>query len=154
MNKWTEFPSPLKKKILLASVIGIACLFVGISFCVIAKDIIMLLLSVAIFLFSAYKTVTLYQVVSKGEYEVVEGVCTSIAPKLFGKYRKIKIADEAKNERSLMIAKSSNIKVGDRCCFYFAKTKTMTIGNEQFDLPSFSDNLLGYELKSDKNTTY
>ena len=147
MNKWTEFPSPLKKKILLAGVIGIACLFVGISFCVIAKDIIMLLLSVAIFLFSAYKTVTLYQVVSKGEYEVVEGVCTSIVPKLFGKYRKIKIADEAKNERSLMIAKSSNIKVGDRCRFYFAKTETLTIGNEQFDLPNFSDNLLGYELK-------
>ena len=148
MSKWTEIPAPLKKKTVLTGLIGIACLFVGIAFYIFAKDMIMLLLSIGVFLFSTYKAFTLYRIVLKGAYEVVEGVCTNIAPKLFGKYRKIKIVDEAKNERSLMIAKSSKIKVGDDCRFYFTKAERLTIGNEQFDLPDYSDTFLGYELKN------
>ena len=154
MNKWTEFPKPLKKRIVLVGFVGLTCLFVGITFCIFAKDMIMLILSIGIFLFSTYKVITLYRVVSKGEYESVEGVCTSIAPKLFGKYRKVKIVDEEKKERALMVAKGTNIKVGDNCRFYFTKTEKMTIGNEHFILSDFSDCLLGYEIKSNQNTIY
>ena len=148
MKGWTEFPAPLKKKTVLTVLIGIACLFIGIAFYIFGKDLIMLLLSIGVFLFSAYKSITLYRIVSKGAYEVVEGVCVSIVPKFFGRYRKIKIVDDEKNERSLMIAKSSKIKVGDDCRFYFTKAERLTIGNEQFDLPDYSDTFLGYELKN------
>lgn len=148
MNKWTEFPAPLKKKTVLTGLIGIGCLLVGIAFYIFGKDLIMLLLSIGIFLFSIYKAITLYLIASKGAYEKVEGVCTSIAPKLFGRYRKIKIVDEEKNERSLMIAKSSKIKVGDDYRFYFTRTEKLTISKEQFDLPDYSDTFLGYELKN------
>ena len=148
MKGWTEIPAPLKKKTVLTGLIGIGCFLVGIAFYLFGKDLIMLLLSIGVFLFSIYKAITLYLIASKGAYEIVEGVCTSIAPKLFGRYRKIKIVDEEKNERSLMIAKSSKIKVGDDCRFYFTRTEKLTIGKEQFDLPDYSDTFLGYELKN------
>lgn len=147
MNKWTDFPMPLKKKILIGGLIGATCLFVGITFCIFSKDMIMLLLSIGVFLFSAYRVITLYRVASKGEYEIVEGMCTRIAPKLFGKYCKVTIVDKEKNERTLLVDKGTRIKVGNKCRFYFTKTEKLTIGKEYFDLPDFSDNLLGYELE-------
>ena len=85
MDKWTSFPSPLKRKILLTFLVGIGCLLVGIAFTIFAKDTMMLILSIAVCAFSFYKAFTMFRTAAKRDYEVVEGTCMSIVPKLLNK---------------------------------------------------------------------
>ena len=98
MDKWNGFPVPLKRKMLLTALVGIGCLLVGVAFTIFAKDTIMLILSGAVCAFSLFKAFTMYRVASKKDYEVVEGTCSAIVPKLFPKFRKIKIMDDEGNE--------------------------------------------------------
>ena len=146
MDKWTSFPSPLKRKMILTALVGIGCLLVGIAFTVIAKDTMMLLLSIAVCAFSFYKAFAMFRIASKKDYEIVEGTCTAIVPKLLNKFRKIKITDDEGNETTLLLAKQSKITIGERYKFYFKKTTRVTLGNEYFDSALSSDCFLGYEL--------
>ena len=146
MDKWTSFPSPLKRKMILTALVGIGCLLVGIAFTAIAKDTMMLLLSVAVCAFSFYKAFAMFRIASKKDYEIVEGTCTAIVPKLLNKFRKIKITDDEGNETTLLLAKQSKIAIGERYKFYFKKTTRVTLGNEYFDSALSSDCFLGYEL--------
>ena len=146
MDKWTSFPSPLKRKMILTALVGIGCLLVGIAFTVIAKDTMMRLLSVAVCAFSFYKAFAMFRIASKKDYEIVEGTCTAIVPKLLNKFRKIKITDDDGNETTLLLAKQSKITIGERYKFYFKKTTRVTLGNEYFDSALSSDCFLGYEL--------
>ena len=146
MDKWTSFPSPLKRKMILTTLVGIGCLLVGIAFAIIAKDTMMLLLSIAVCAFSFYKAFAMFRIASKKDYEIVEGTCTAIVPKLLNKFRKIKITDDDGNETTLLLAKQSKITIGERYKFYFKKTTRVTLGNEYFDSALSSDCFLGYEL--------
>ena len=146
MDKWTSFPSPLKRKMILTALVGIGCLLVGIAFTIIAKDTMMLLLSIAVCAFSFYKAFAMFRIASKKDYEIVEGTCTAIVPKLLNKFRKIKITDDEGNETTLLLAKQSKITIGERYKFYFKKTTRVTLGNEYFDSALSSDCFLGYEL--------
>ena len=146
MDKWTSFPSPLKRKMILTALVGIGCLLVGIAFTAIAKDTMMLLLSVAVCAFSFYKAFAMFRIASKKDYEIVKGTCTAIVPKLLNKFRKIKITDDEGNETTLLLAKQSKITIGERYKFYFKKTTRVTLGNEYFDSALSSDCFLGYEL--------
>lgn len=150
-DKWTNFPAPLKRKMLLTSIIGIGCLLVGIAFTIFAKDTMMLLLSVAVCGFSLFKTFSMYRVASKKDYEVVEGTCSAIVPKLFPKFRKIKITDDEGNETTLLLSKQSKVSIGERYRFYFKKTMRVTLGNEYFDSALSSDCFLGYEAVGENN---
>ena len=94
MDKWTSFPAPLKRKMLLTAVVGVGCLLVGIAFTIFAKDTMMLLLSIAVCAFCFYKAFAMFRVASKKDYEIVEGTCTAIVPKLLNKFRKVKITDD------------------------------------------------------------
>ena len=146
MDKWTSFPSPLKRKMILTTLVGIGCLLVGIAFTIIAKDTMMLLLSIAVCAFSFYKAFAMFRIASKKDYEIVKGTCTAIVPKLLNKFRKIKITDDEGNETTLLLAKQSKITIGERYKFYFKKTTRVTLGNEYFDSALSSDCFLGYEL--------
>ena len=145
MEKWKAAPAPLKKKILLMALVGVGCLLVGIVLCVFSKDTMMLFLSLGVFGFSVYKAFSIYRLIAKNEYEVVEGTCVGIVPKMLGRYRKIKIMDDEANESTLLLDKQSKIKIGDRYRFYFKKTTRVTLGNEYFDTALASDCFLGYE---------
>ena len=151
MDKWTSFPSPLKRKMILTALVGIGCLLVGIAFTAIAKDTMMLLLSVAVCAFSFYKAFAMFRIASKKDYEIVEGTCTAIIPKLLNKFRKIKITDDEGNETTLLLAKQSKIAIGGRYKFYFKKTTRVTLGNEYFDSALSSDCFLGYEAVTETN---
>lgn len=145
MDKWTSFPAPLKRKTLLTTMVGIGCLLVGIAFTIFAKDTMMLFLSIAVCAFSFYKALAMYRVASKRDYEIVEGTCTNIVPKLMPKYRKIKVTDDEGNETTLLLGKQSKVNIGDRYRFYFKKTTRVTLGNAYFDSVLSSDCFLGYE---------
>ena len=151
MDKWTSFPSPLKRKMILTALVGIGCLLVGIAFTVIAKDTMMLLLSIAVCAFSFYKAFAMFRIASKKDYEIVKGTCTAIIPKLLNKFRKIKITDDEGNETTLLLAKQSKIAIGERYKFYFKKTTRVTLGNEYFDSALSSDCVLGYEAATETN---
>ena len=145
MDKWASFPSLLKRKILLTFLVGVGFLLVGIAFTVFAKDTMMLLLSIAVCGFSFYKAFAMFRTATKKDYEVVEGTCTAIVPKLLNKFRKVKITDDDGNETTLLIAKQSKIMIGERYKFYFKKTTRVKLGNECFDLALSLDSFLGYE---------
>ena len=151
MDKWTSFPSPLKRKMILTALVCIGCLLVGIAFTAIAKDTMMLLLSIAVCAFSFYKAFAMFRIASKKDYEIVEGTCTAIVPKLLNKFRKIKITDDEGNETTLLLAKQSKIAIGERYKFYFKKTTRVTLGNEYFDSALSSDCFLGYEAATETN---
>lgn len=145
MDKWNGFPTPLKRKMLLSALVGIGCLLVGVAFTIFAKDTMMLILSGAVCAFSMFKAFTMYRVASKKDYEVVEGTCSAIVPKLLPKFRKIKITDDEGNETTLLLSKQSKVSIGERYRFYFKKTTRVTLGNEYFDSALSSDCFLGYE---------
>ena len=144
-DKWTSFPAPLKRKMLLIALVGIGCLLVGVAFTIFAKDMMMLFLSIAVCGFSLYKTFTMFRVASKKDYEIVEGTCSAIVPKLITKFKKIKITDDEGNETTLLLSKQSKVSIGERYRFYFKKTTRVTLGNEYFDSALSSDCFLGYE---------
>ena len=144
-DKWTSFPAPLKRKMLLTALVGIGCLLVGVAFTIFAKDMMMLFLSIAVCGFSLYKTFTMFRVASKKDYEIVEGTCLAIVPKLITKFKKIKITDDEGNETTLLLGKQSKVAIGERYRFYFKKTTRVTLGNEYFDSALSSDCFLGYE---------
>ena len=144
-DKWTSFPAPLKRKMLLTAIVGIGCLLVGVAFTIFAKDMMMLFLSIAVCGFSLYKTFTMFRVASKKDYEIVEGTCSAIVPKLITKFKKIKITDDEGNETTLLLGKQSKVAIGERYRFYFKKATRVTLGNEYFDSALSSDCFLGYE---------
>ena len=144
-DKWTSFPAPLKRKMLLIALVGIGCLLVGVAFTIFAKDMMMLFLSIAVCGFSLYKTFTMFRVASKKDYEIVEGTCSAIVPKLITKFKKIKITDDEGNETTLLLSKQSKVSIGERYRFYFKKTTRVTLGNEYFDSALSSDCFLGFE---------
>lgn len=148
-DKWTSFPAPLKRKMLLTALVGMGCLLVGVAFTIFAKDMMMLFLSIAVCGFSLYKAFTMFRVASKKDYEIVEGTCSAIVPKLITKLKKIKITDDDGNETTLLLGKQSKVTIGERYRFYFKKTTRVTLGNEYFDSALSSDCFLGYEAVPD-----
>lgn len=145
MVEWKDIPAPLKRKLLFTIIVGLLCLIIGTAIFIISNDKIMLLLSLAVCVISVYKAFSIYQIILKKQYEVVEGTCVGIVPKPLHKYRKIRIMDDEGNESTLLLHKQSKIKIGDRYCFYFKQTTRLTLGNEYLDTATSSDCFLGYE---------
>ncbi len=120
-------------------------MLIGLAAFFILQDKIMLFLSLAICLMSVDKAFTYYQIIKKKKYEVVEGTCIAVMPKLLRKYRKIQIIDDNGNESTMLLGKKDKVKIGYRYRFYFKDTSRLTIGSEFFDSALSSDYFLGYE---------
>lgn len=93
MVEWKDIPAPLKRKLLFTIIVGLLCLIIGTAIFIISNDKIMLLLSLAVCVISVYKAFSIYQIILKKQYEVVEGTCVGIVPKPLHKYRKIRIME-------------------------------------------------------------
>ena len=145
MGKLKKAPFVLQRKLFLTFGIGVLCLVVGLSVAIFLKDRVMMALSAAVCLFSFLKGISLFRLIVKQQYEVVEGTCVSIANQMIRKYRKIKIMDDNGTESSLLLSKQAKIKIGYRYRFYFKDTQRLTIGSEYFDSALSSDCFLGFE---------
>lgn len=145
MGKIKDAPAPIKRKMFLTCIVGIACLLVGIAMCLFFKDRMMLFLSLAVCVLSAGKAIDYYRVIGGEDYEVVEGTCVAIMPKPLRKYRKIKIMDDNGNESTMLLGKQSKVKIGYRYRFYFKETQHVSLGSEYLDSAMSSDHFLGYE---------
>lgn len=153
MVEWKDIPAPLKRKLLFTILVGLLCLIIGITIFIISNDKMMLLLSLVVCGISIFKAFSIYQIILKKQYEVVEGTCIGIVPKPLRKYRKIRIMDDEGNESTLLLHKQSKIKIGDRYCFYFKRTTHLTLGNEYLDTAMSSDCFLGYEESKQQSET-
>lgn len=136
---------PLKKKMFLTCAVGIGYLLMGIGMSILLKDTIMLFLSLAVCAFSVGKALDYYLIIGGEGYEIVEGTCVAIMPKLLRKYRKIKIIDDDGNESTMLLGKHSRVKIGYRYRFYFKETKRLSVDSEYLDSLLSSDCFLGYE---------
>ena len=120
-------PPVLQRKLFLTIFIGAACLTVGVAVFIMSTDTVMLILSLAVSLFSVLKCISLYHLAAQKRYEIVEGTCVGIASRPIRRYRKIKIIDDEGMESSLLLNKQSKVKIA------------------YFDTAIASDSFLGFE---------
>ena len=145
MEYWKNAPAPIRKRVLLTGILGTMCLLIGAGIRICAQDRMMLLLSVAVFVFSAVRVCSLCKLIRNKTYEVAEGTCVAIVPKPLRKFRKIRIMDDEGNESVMLLGKRDKIQIGNRYRFYFKSTNRISLGNDILDSAASSDAFLGYE---------
>ena len=150
MTKLNDSPKVLIHKIYITVFIGVACLLVGIAYGIAARDRIFFALSCAVLAFSLFRAYTLYRIVTKGKYEVVEGTCVGLAQKLFKRQFTVRVMDDDGIETTLRLGKQAKIKIGTRYRFYFKQSERTALNNAYFDSMTASDMFLGFEMTEDK----
>lgn len=112
---------------------------------IITTDHILLVLGSIIFLASLVLVRSLWSTIARGQYEIVEGVCSSVVSPMMRQYRKIQLIDEQGAERTLLLSKSAKFQIGARYRFYFQSSSHPTVGNDYLDAALSTNSFLGYE---------
>ena len=123
-NQWNQFPFVLRRKILLTFLAGLASIALSLIIFIITTDHILLVLGSIIFLASLVLVRSLWSTIARGQYEIVEGVCSSVVSPMMRQYRKIQLIDEQGAERTLLLSKSAKFQIGARYRFYFKAATT------------------------------
>lgn len=129
-NQWNQFPFVLRRKILLTFLAGLASIALSLIIFIITTDHILLVLGSIIFLASLVLVRSLWSTIARGQYEIVEGVCSSVVSPMMRQYRKIQLIDEQGAERTLLLSKSAKFQIGARYRFYFQSSNHPTVGND------------------------
>ena len=108
-------------------------------------DHILLVLGSIIFLASLVLVRSLWSTIARGQYEIVEGVCSSVISPVIRRYRKIQLIDEQGAERTLLLSKSAKFQIGARYRFYFQTGSRPVVGNDYLDAALSTNSFLGYE---------
>lgn len=146
MNQWNQFPFVLRHKILLTFLAGTASIAVSLVIFAVTADHILLALGGIIFAASLVLGKSLWGTAARSQYEVVEGVCTSVSTPMLRRYRKVYLTDELGAKRTLLINKSSKFQIGAHYRFYFQKSSQPIIGNDYLDAALSTNNFLGCEI--------
>ena len=147
--QWSQFPFVLRRKILLTYLAGIASIAVSLVIFIATADHILLALGGIIFVASLVLGKSLWSIAARGQYEVVEGICTGVSTPMLRRYRKIQLMDELGTERTLLLSKTAKFQIGARYRFYFQKGSRPAIGNDYLDATLSTNNFLGYEALED-----
>lgn len=145
MNVLKNCPKVLYQKVLLTALIGAGCLIVGAAYYLFSKDMITLVLSCLVMIFSLYRCFEMYLTISKQNYEVVEGTCVSVSTKALRKHYTIKIMDDTGAISALRLGKQAKVRIGFRYRFYFSKGERLSVGSEYLDTALSSNSFLGFE---------
>lgn len=148
-NQWSQMPFVLRRKILLTYLAGIASIAVSLVIFIATADRILLALGGIIFVASLVLGKSLWSIAARGQYEVVEGICTGVSTPMLRRYRKIHLMDELGTERTLLLSKTAKFQIGARYRFYFQKGSRPAIGNDYLDATLSTNNFLGYEALED-----
>ena len=138
-NQWNQFPFVLRRKILLTFLAGLASIALSLIIFIITTDHILLVLGSIIFLASLVLVRSLWSTIARGQYEIVEGVCSSVVSPM------IQLIDEQGAERTLLLSKSAKFQIGARYRFYFQSSNHPTVGNDYLDAALSTNSFLGYE---------
>ena len=144
-NQWNQFPFVLRRKILLTFVAGLASIALSLIIFIITTDHILLVLGSIIFLASLVLVRSLWSTIARGQYEIVEGVCSSVISPVIRRYRKIQLIDGQGAERTLLLSKSAKFQIGARYRFYFQTGSRPVVGNDYLDVALSTNSFLGYE---------
>ncbi|MDR1630758.1 MAG: hypothetical protein LBS36_11215 [Oscillospiraceae bacterium] len=148
-----QLPAPLFNKILFTGLIGAGCMLFGLVYFITVRDRVLLILSIALFANCIYKAFAIYRIAVKRIYEVVEGTCVGVSTNLIGKFKNIRILDDAGAETTLRLSKSCKLKIGKRYLFYFDNRNQFHTGSSFFDKSLAAGYFLGYEqAPSEKET--
>ena len=134
-NQWNQFPFVLRRKILLTFLAGLASIALSLIIFIITTDHILLVLGSIIFLASLVLVRSLWSTIARGQYEIVEGVCSSVISPVIRRYRKIQLIDGQGAERTLLLSKSAKFQTGSR----------PVVGNDYLDAALSTNSFLGYE---------
>ena len=144
-NQWNQFPFVLRRKILLTFLSGLASIALSLIIFIITTDHILLVLGSIIFLASLVLVRSLWSTIARGQYEIVEGVCSSVISPVIRRYRKIQLIDGQGAERTLLLSKSAKFQIGARYRFYFQTGSRPVVGNDYLDAALSTNSFLGYE---------
>ena len=148
-NQWSQMPFVLRRKILLTYLAGIASIAVSLVIFIATADHILLALGGIIFVASLVLGKSLWSIAARGQYEVVEGICTGVSTPMLRRYRKIHLMDELGTERTLLLSKTAKFQIGALYRFYFQNGSRPAIGNDYLDATLSTNNFLGYEALED-----
>ena len=143
INQWNQFPFVLRRKILLTLLAGLASIVISLVVFVVTADRVLLVLGGIILIATLIFGKSLYNTAVRGNYEVIEGICTGVTTPMLRRYRKIYLTDEQGAERTLLINKSACYR------FYFQKSSQPIIGNDYLDAALSTNSFLGYETVED-----
>lgn len=124
---------------------GLASIALSLIIFIITTDHILLVLGSMIFLASLVLVRSLWRTIARGQYEIVEGVCSGVVSPMMRQYRKIQLIDEQGAERTLLLSKSAKFQIGSRYRFYFQSSSRPTVGNDYLDAALSTNSFLGYE---------
>jgi len=134
-------PKPVLMRQILLFGGGAGCLFVGVVAALAIGDMILLALSAILCVSFITKGFLLRRKIRAGQIYGVHGVCVGIAPKMFGRYRRIELVNtDTGDDASFVLPKKVVFKVGHVYTCYF--DNRFDSGNVS-DLPT--NGFLGYE---------
>lgn len=145
-----QIPTPLFRKILFSVIIGVGCLLVSTVYCMSGNDSILLYMGIAVFCFSLWKAWSVYRISVKQQFELLEGICTTISCKPIGKLQIVKITNADGVESTLRLLKNCRLKVGEKYRFYFSETNSALTGNNYLDTVLTTGSFLGYEALNEE----
>lgn len=133
------------RKTLTLSVIGILCLIVGLSYGIVTKDKLFIVMSLIIFVVNIYKILELHRIVKKGKYMVVSGRCIATVCKIARRYHIFKLQN-GDDILEISVPKSVKLNMNEEYNLYFKKYNQLS-DLEEIWLRNkvISDNFLGYE---------
>ena len=149
IEQWTLFPTVLQRKFLLTLLAGIASAGISVIICVATKDHILLALGIIVLCACLISCRGIWATATHKNYEVVEGICAGISTPMLRRYRKVHLVDSHGMEITLLLSKSTWLKIGAPYRFYFQKGTRSTVGNDYLDAALLTNSFLGYEAISE-----
>jgi len=164
-NTKPTIPKPVFMRMLMLFGGGVGCLLVGIIVTIATGDMVLLAMSLVLGVAFVAKGFLLRQKINRGQIYSVSGVCTSIAPKMFRRYRHIELVDTITGgDVYFILPKKVVFKVGHVYTCYFdnpitnrpesADAPQGVFFNAELDLPT--NGFLGFEdfgIYQEKPTT-
>lgn len=145
MEQWLHSPPLLQRKVLFTLFLGVGTISIAGVMFFLSKDYTLLLLSICILIGCIIRSISLFWVIVRGNYETVMGICTNIIAVPFYSYRRIILQDDAGNTTTLLLGKQHQIKPGASYRFYFQRNKAAPVGNDYLDAMLSTNTFLGYE---------
>lgn len=155
MNQWNDSPPILKRRFLFTLLAGIGAAIVSLVFFMVSGDRILMTLGGILLVFCVFRSVSILRLISSGNYETAEGVCTGITSPPFRRYRKIHLLDRNGAKFTILLDRNARLTIGAPYRFYFQKNAHPLMGNAYLDTSLSTNAFLGYEKMqtSDDNSS-
>ena len=145
MEKQNTVPQVLRCKVIFTILTGFGIGMVAAIVFAVSKDRILLALGGILFLWCLLQGVMLWSRIMAGHYEIVTGVCTSVAQSALHRYKKVHLTLEDGKETTLLLGAQARVKP-DKCYrFYFQSSSDPRLGNDYLDAALSTNIFLGYE---------